>query len=283
MKKTLIAMAVVASAMATGSVMAANWTPGNFNASIEFGGEISQSVKGGWEWLIPEASSSSASKLNVKADAGVVDGSNSVWSGIGDEAFYILAGKTLEGTTSQAGMAPVINFSGEDFKITTSEGVNTITIAAKGKTETDKKGTFQFKVNNYMVAGLDLPSGENADKSLLESAQKVLRPISAAFGSAWGNGMPVSAGTYKTLLGADVVARIQNYITDGLPDFSGFVSSKGTKPEVFNATHSNGFKNVPFVGTYVSEFVKNSGTLSFPSNAIPQDWVANMTATVSYQ
>lgn len=284
MKKTLIALAVAASAMAAGSVAAADWVSGDFNASIDFGGEISQSVKGGWEWLIPAETTAAASKMDVKADAAVVADGQSTWNNIGDKNLLLLAGKTLAGSTTGAGMLPVISFGGEGFVMDKPAGdTNIVTLTAKGKSDNSKVGLFKFKLNTYMLSGIKYTQAPE----VIEGAKDALQLVTAPSNGSWGNGYAANGSHQKALTGDDGYALVQAAMGEYFPFASkdGYESMATGRPSAFNATNpsANGVAGVPVKGGYAAEFVKNSGTLTFPADAIPQDWVAKMTATVSYQ
>lgn len=283
MKKTLIALAVAASAMAAGSVAAADWVSGGFNTSIDFGGEISQPVEGGWEWLTPAETTAAASKMDVKADAAVVADGQSTWNNIGNKNLLLLAGKTLTDSTTGAGMLPVISFGGEGFVMEKPAGdTNIVTLTAKGKSDSSKVGSFKFKLNTYMLSGIKYTQASG----VIEGAKDVLQLVTAPSNSSWGNGYASNGSHQKAFTGDDGYALVQAAMGKYFPFTSkeGYESQNTGRPNMFNATNpfANGVAGSPVKGGYAAEFVKNSGTLTFPANAIPQDWVAKMTATVSY-
>lgn len=283
MKKTLIALAVAASAMAAGSVAAADWVSGDFNASIDFGGEISQPVKGGWEWLTPVETTAAVSKMDVKADAAVVADGQSKWSNIGDKNLLLLAGKTLENSTIGAGMAPVISFGGEGFVMEKPAGdSNIVTLIAKGKSDSSKVGSFTFKLNTYMLSAAKFTQSPMA----IEGARDLLQLVTAPNNSSWGNGYASNGSHQKTLMGDEGYALVQAAMGEYFPFVSkdGYESIATGRPGMFNGTTASttDAAGTPVKGGYAAEFVKNSGTLTFPADAIPQDWEAKMTATVSY-
>lgn len=283
MKKTLIALTVAASAMTAGSVAAADWVSGDFNTSIDFGGVISQPVKGGWAWMTPEEATATVSKMDVKADAGLVDDGQSKWSNIGDKNILLLAGKTLENSVTGAGMLPVISFGGEGFVMEKPAGdANIITLTAKGKSDSSKVGSFTFKLNTYMLSAAKFTQAPGA----MEGARDVLQLVTAPNNSAWGNGYASNGSNQKAIMGDEGYSLVQAAMGEYFPFDSkdGYESIGTGRPSLFNGTNpsANGVTGAPVKGGYAAEFVKNSGTLIFPADAIPQDWEAKMTATVSY-
>lgn len=283
MKKTLIALAVAASAMTAGSVAAADWDSGAFTTSIDFGGGISQPVKGGWEWMTPEEATATVSKMDVKADAALVDGGQSKWSNIGDKNILLLAGKTLEHSVTGAGMLPVISFGGEGFVMEKPAGdTNIITLTAKGKSDSSKVGSFTFKLNTYMLSAAKFSQTPGAAPEAIDVIQLVTAPNN----SEWGNGYSSNGSYQKGIMGDEGYSLVQAAMGAYFPFDSkaGYVSAATGRPSLFNGTNpsAHGLTGTPVKGGYAAEFVKNSGTLTFPADEIPQDWEAKMTATVSY-
>lgn len=281
MKKTLIALAVAASAVVSGSAMA--WSNGYFNGSIYFGGGISQPVKGGWAWMTPEEATATVSKMDVKADAGLVDNGQSKWSNIGDKNILLLAGKTLEDSVTGAGMLPVISFGGEGFVMEKPAGdANIITLTAKGKSDSSKVGSFTFKLNTYMLAATKFTQAPRG----IEGARDVVQLVTAPNNSEWGNGYASNGGNQKAIMGDEGYSLVQAAMGEYFPFDSkaDYVSVATGRPSLFNGTNpsAHGVTGAPVKGGYAAEFVKNSGTLTFPADAIPQDWEAKMTVTVSY-
>lgn len=79
MKKTLIALAVAASAVVSGSAMAAWSTGGDFNGNINIGGNITTDAPA-WLW---KTGADQGTAVDLKLADAVVSGDNNVWSGVG--------------------------------------------------------------------------------------------------------------------------------------------------------------------------------------------------------
>lgn len=263
MKKTLIALAVAASAAVSGSAMA--WTQGDFNGSVDIGGNISQ-AQSAWQWKV---GNESADSINLNLADAVSSDSNNVWNNVGETSFPILLGKTVsEYNGISSGMAPVITYSGDGFKIKfPSDSAPEVELNATGKTDTSKVGTLKFKMNMFGLLNAIRSSGE-------------VYQIIADTVKNHGNGYLQNAG-YVNTLSADLVRDNVERILGGemidIPSDAAPASGYA-KPSHFNDT---GFQKIQ--GVYASEYVANSGTLTFPRDATPNDWKASLGVTVSYQ
>lgn len=263
MKKTLIALVVAASAAVSGSAMA--WTQGDFNGSVDIGGSISQE-QSTWQWKV---GNESADSINLKLADAVHSGSDNVWNNVGEKSYPILLGKTVsEYTGISSGMAPVITYSGDGFKIKyPADSAPEVELNATGKTDTSKVGTLTFKMNIFGLLNATRSSGE-------------VYQLLADTSKAYGNGYLQNAG-YVNTLSADLVRDNVERILEGeMIDISSDAApaSGYAGPNHFNNT---GLSKIQ--GVYASEYVANSGTLTFPQNATPDDWKASLEVTVSYQ
>lgn len=233
--------------------------------------------------MTPEEATATVSKMDVKADAALVDGGQSKWSNIGDKNILLLAGKTLEHSVTGAGMLPVISFGGEGFVMEKPAGdTNIITLTAKGKSDSSKVGSFTFKLNTYMLSAAKFSQTPGAAPEAIDVIQLVTAPNN----SEWGNGYSSNGSYQKGIMGDEGYSLVQAAMGAYFPFDSkaGYVSAATGRPSLFNGTNpsAHGLTGTPVKGGYAAEFVKNSGTLTFPADEIPQDWEAKMTATVSY-
>lgn len=270
MKKTLIALAVAASAVVSGSAMA--WQDGNFDNSVDIGGSIT-SDQPTWQWKVGNAS---ANAINLKLADATQSGTDNVWEGIGDKAYPILLGKTkFEYSGVAAGMSPVISYSGDGFYIKhTADSAPIVGLQATGKTDATKVGKLEFKMNVFTLA--DLMWKGNGVTTQDRDVYQVIADTSKSY----GNGYLQNAGYVKTqtaegmkneltrLLGADMITiaasanPVNNY----------------TGPNMFDRVDASNLE-----GVYGSEYIAKSGKLTFPQNATPTDWKATLKVTVSYQ
>ncbi|WP_370556258.1 fimbrial protein [Edwardsiella tarda] len=269
MKKTLLALALATGAV-SGSAMA--WQEGNFNGSVDIGGNIVQQQPS-WQWMV---GNESGSAVNLNLSDAVVSGNNNVWSGVGAKSYPILLGKTkFKYSGVGTGMSPVITYGGEGFAINfPADAAPKITLTAKGKTDTAKTGVLKFNMNMYALADV-IWSKAGTNGNDLYTYQMI-----ADTAKSYGNGYLQNAGYVKTLTSAKVkdgVARLLG--ADMITLDPGTVETASyTRPNLFDDTSALGLQ-----GAYGSEFVANSGELTFPKDATPSDWKATLAVTVSYQ
>lgn len=272
MKKTLIALAVTASAVVSGSAMAAWSTGGDFDGGINIGGNITTDAPT-WLW---KTGADQGTAVDLKLADAVVSGDNNVWSGVGKTSFPVLMGKTkAEYNGVSTGMSPIITYSGEGFSISQpADSAPVITLSAFAKDDKTKAGTFQFKMDIMSLASV-MWVGDG----VTTQDKKVYQTIGDS-GKTYGNGFAQNKsyinsmtpeaikGKISAILGADMITIPADAVTAGY-----------TGPNIFDRTDN--IKNIQ--GVYASEYVANSGVLTFPKANTPKDWQANMTVSVTYQ
>lgn len=270
MKKTLIALAVAASAVVSGSAMA--WQEGDFEGSISMGGNIT-APQPAWLWQLGEQGED-AIDLSL-ADATQSDGNN-VWSNISDHPYTLLLGKTkAEYSSVSSGMAPIITYSGEGFYIKhPADSAPVVTLTATGKTDVSKKGTLQFKMNTYALVDM-LWKGNGVDTNDKDTYQMI-----ADTAKTYGNGYFQNAGYVKTMTTDNVKNELSRMLGGDMITISenAVPTQSYTGPNIFNRNDAFNIE-----GAYGAEYVANSGVLTFPQNATPNDWIATLRVTVSYQ
>ncbi|GDA14477.1 fimbrial protein FaeI [Escherichia coli] len=270
MKKTLIALAVAASAAVSGSAMA--WQDGDFSGSVDIGGNITQEQPT-WQWKIGNMS---ADAINLRLADATQSGSDNVWSNIGEKAYPILMGKTkFEYSNVSSGMSPVITYSGDGFNIKyPADSSPIITLTATGKTDTSKVGTLQFKMNMFALSDM-LWKGDGVTTQDKDTYQMI-----ADTAKTYGNGYFQNAGYVKTMTTDDVKNELTRILGADMITISpsAVPTQSYTGPAIFDRTDAFNIE-----GVYGSEYVANSGTLTFPQNATPTDWKATLKVTVSYQ
>ncbi|WP_218071832.1 fimbrial protein [Escherichia coli] len=263
MKKTLIALAVAASAAVSGSAMA--WQDGDFNNSVDIGGSIT-TEQPAWQWKLGNMS---ADAINLKLADATQSGSDNVWSNIGEKAYSILLGKTkFEYSGVSSGMIPVVDYSGDGFSINhVVDSAPIVRLTATGKTDASKVGTLEFKMNIFGLMDMVRADGD-------------VYQVVADSSKTYGNGYLRNAG-YVSTLSADLVkSNLERILGGEMIDISSNASpaSGYAGPNHFNNVN---FSNIE--GVYASEYIANSGKLTFPKDATPTDWKATLRVTVSYQ
>ncbi|WP_000751754.1 hypothetical protein [Escherichia sp. TW09308] len=127
MKKTLIALAVAASAAVSGSAFAAaSWTPGDFNGSFEMGGQLTPPTQTNNPWSV--AVGNKVSDLNATLTAGQKNVTINVSSPIGVLGIRPTEKKMF---ASQAGISPQISYGSAVDLDSFVGGTGTLTLPVK--------------------------------------------------------------------------------------------------------------------------------------------------------
>lgn len=159
MKKTLIALAMAASAVVSGSVMAADWVEGGNGGDVNFGGEITAPNNVVWMWLLGEGKTDFANttlhmtrggkKLTITAEKDIP----------------ILAGKLKHGIKGeylrQAGTMPQITFLSAGSPVTpryATNGAMSLTIKTFDNASSEELGT--LKINGRSAGAVAYVSGD---------------------------------------------------------------------------------------------------------------------------
>ncbi|WP_435673964.1 hypothetical protein [Salmonella enterica] len=141
------------------------------------------------------------------------------------------------------------------------------------KDDKAKAGTFQFKMDIMSLANV-FWKGDGVNTNDKNAYQTI-----GDTGKTYGNGFaqnktyvnsmtPVAIkDKISAILGADMITIPADAVTSGY-----------TGPNIFNRADAGSIQ-----GVYASEYVANSGVLTFPKANTPKSWNANMTVTVSYQ
>lgn len=122
MKKTLIALAVAASAVVSGSAMAAGWQENSASGEVNFGGQINANSQVTWMWLIGEGKSDFVHKTQDLTN------NNQTLTITADNDIPILAGKLKNGVAgsdfSIANTFPSISFLSSGTAVTPEFNTN---------------------------------------------------------------------------------------------------------------------------------------------------------------
>ncbi|EAU2346106.1 fimbrial protein [Salmonella enterica] len=258
MKKTLIALAVAASAVVSGSAMA--WQANGPGGNLELGGTLNPQEKlTPWEVQIGTA----VNDLDGLIQKGVTKAEVDVKT-----AIPVLGIRTVkpEAFPGQEGIAPEIDYNGAVDLDGFSEGTTTLTLTVQNEQSQDI-GT--LKVPMRAGALLSYKSGDYVDaRSLFASAK----------GKAFWGGLPKSASgvmTYPisgtTPFFADASA---NYTNQGATEL---VEPGETRLAVPYATYSG------FYASGINQGEKIQIKLDTPAAADAIAWKASLPVTVSYQ
>ncbi|EBP2552156.1 hypothetical protein RH63_18995 [Salmonella enterica] len=270
MKKTLIALSIIASSAISGSALA--WSEGNFNGDINFGGDI-QGTSVTWKWRLTSLTGINANFLDaVKEEDGVA----SVVSGLIDAPVTILGGLTTGVSKSATqGLSPVITFGDGTTAIVSPVGSTPETKSIRIDAHDANKRIGFFSFDFYPMAVI---LGEHSTEG-----KKVYAGV-ADPASAYGNGY----FKYKSSYDAVGNEGFKNGIIGGLgndaPDFSNFTASTSGVANVASYS-SQESKYSNFQGAYAAIIKANSGKLRVYEGYIPTSkiqWSAKLPVTVAY-
>ncbi|EEZ6327933.1 TPA: hypothetical protein GF676_23880 [Escherichia coli] len=261
MKKTLIALAVAASAAVSGSAMA--WTEGGTGGSINLGGTLTPVVKS-VPWHVNTGAA--VNDLNASLDKGQKSVAFNV-----SKAIPVLGMRTADKTAfrGSAGLTPAINYNGalDTAKFSANKAPLTLDILDAGGT---KIGQLKTKLTAAGVGSRLFDSGYK-DAAMLyakDSWNAFMGGLSTTV-----DGVDVSGGT--SLINTLFSGAEENFILQG-------ASLNGDAPM---ATHF-GSDTIMYSGAYASAISAQEGvtiTLDQPAGADSIVWKASLPVTVSYQ
>ncbi|EDT6461685.1 hypothetical protein YW90_004534 [Salmonella enterica subsp. enterica] len=260
MKKTLIALAVAASAVVSGSAMA--WTANGTGSNVELGGTLSPQEKvTPWEVQTGAA----VTNLDGQIQKGLRTASVDVKKGV-----FVLGIRTQKTSailgSEFAGNIPQISYGGKLNLDSFNNGVGTVTLDALNKANSQKIGSVKIPL---LVGGLTSWSGKNGNY------QKFL--VANAAGQLFFGGLPKSASAARDHVEADL-AKVSS-------EFGAHYVSQGGKWE------SMGTENYPkadyryngYYGSVIEAGARIQINLDAPAAADAIVWKASLPVTVSYQ
>ncbi|EBA1772934.1 hypothetical protein IW77_23950 [Salmonella enterica] len=260
MKKTLIALAVAASAAVSGSAMA--WTANGTGGNVELGGTLTPQAKvTPWEVQVGAA----VTNLDGQIQKGLRTASVDVKKGV-----FVLGIRTQKASailgSEYAGNIPQISYGGKLNLDSFNNGVGTVTLDALNKANSQKIGSVKVPL---LVGGVTSWSGKNGNY------QKFL--VANAAGQVFFGGLPKSASGARDHVEADL-AKVSSefgahYVTQG-----GRWESMGTMTYSGADYRYNGY-----YGSVIEAGAKIQINLDAPAAADAIAWKASLPITVSYQ
>ncbi|HGB1098612.1 TPA: hypothetical protein ACIUB0_004062 [Salmonella enterica subsp. enterica serovar Enteritidis] len=261
MKKTLIALAVAASAAVSGSAMA--WTANGTGGSVDLGGTLTPTdVITPWEVKVGNAVSG--------LDANIRKGDSTV-SIVVNTPIPVLGIRTIETTAFQGtpAIAPRINFNGAVSELNNLADANNAVLTLDVTDGTNKIGTMVapfIAAAQYSVAG---PDANSVYKTMYASSDL----------SAFSGGLASVKGNIQEAF-SDRVAALDSEFK------AHFIEQDGTRVE--SVSGANTFSNTAhtysaWYGSGIEQGQKINITLDTPAGADAIDWKASLPVTVSYQ
>ncbi len=256
MKKTLIALAVAASAVVSGSAMAA-WTANGGGGQVEIGGSLTPVTKATpWETAIGTAVTNlnaQVQKNDTKVEVNV------------PKTLPILAIRSTAQFTGRAGIAPAINYGW----IGNVWNNSSATASAAVRDEAGQvigKAVFPLTVQGVMAASK--VDGSSPHQKFMFANQK---------GQAYFGGIPTSANLLD----------VRDIILQGWPDIADkFVLPSGAKWEsnLYDTFANSGWKYSSYYGSVIAKNSKINITMNAPVKADASfKWKIGLPATVTYQ
>lgn len=283
MKKTLIALAVAASAAVSGSAMAASWVEGGSGGDVNFGGSITVPNNVTWMWLLGDGKTDFANKNSEMTDSGkklVITAANDI---------PILVGKLKNGIQgsdfTQTGTIPQIAFLSGGSQVTpeySNSGGLSLTVKLLDKTSSAELGS--LKINGRSAGAIAMKSLDGAYRmygignSNNELFKGGLSPVRSQ--AVWG-GRSTSEVVEK--FGGPSVADIQQMVKDYVNDPSAVFSDENNTWGINRSSDTD--MTIPAYSISYGFGVEQGSTLEATfTNPVTSttEWKAPLTVSITY-
>ena len=257
MKKTLIALAVVASTAVSGSAIADSWITGGTGGTVEMGGTVTIVADSNSPWAVKTGA------VVNNLDANIVAGGTVATVALGTD-ISILSIRSDQVFKGRVGIAPQIDYSGAVDIDSFSKGYAPLTLEVKNSKD-EKIGT--AKTSIFAVALVSNVYSSGGGRSSMYAPKT---------GFAFWGGVAKSkdlAAPYNRASFSFVTEAAANYSEQGVSVAPGFGAGSVSNP---NSTYS---------GFYASGIEKSKTiviTLDEPATSSAISWKASLPVTVSY-
>ena len=283
MKKTLIALAVAASAVVSGSVMAADWVEGGNGGDVNFGGEITAQNNVAWMWLLGEGKTDFANTTLQMTEGG------KKLAITAEKDIPILAGKLKHGIKGeylrQAGTMPQITFLSAGSPVTpeyATNGAMSLTIKTFDNASSEELGT--LKINGRSAGSV---AYVNDDQYFTAALATQGRGGVMSGGLSDTNSDLVWTGTDSstvvTKFGGPTLAELQQQVKDVMQNPDAAFTDKNNIWSISREVETD--MNVPAYGISYGYGVEQGSTLEATfSNPVTSTtvWKAPLTVSISY-
>ncbi|EPT7881217.1 fimbrial protein [Escherichia coli] len=258
MKKTLIALAVVASTAASGSAIADSWITGGTGGTVEMGGTVAIVADSNSPWAVKTGA------VVNNLDANIVAGGTVATVALGTD-ISILSIRSDQIFKGRVGIAPQIDYGGAVDIDSFSKGYAPLTLEVKNSKD-EKIGTAKTSIFAVALVSNVYSSGGGGRSSMY--APKT--------GYAFWGGVAKSkdlAAPYNRASFSFVTEAAANYSEQGVSVAPGFGAGSVSSP---SSTYS---------GFYASGIEKSKTiviTLDEPATSSAISWKASLPVTVSY-
>ncbi|MCU6836781.1 fimbrial protein [Escherichia coli] len=257
MKKTLIALAVVASTAVSGSAIADSWITGGTGGTVEMGGTVTIVADSNSPWAVKTGA------VVNNLDANIVAGGTVATVALGTD-ISILSIRSDQIFKGRVGIAPQIDYGGAVDIDSFSKGYAPLTLEVKNSKD-EKIGT--AKTSIFAVALVSNVYSSGRGRSSMYAPKT---------GYAFWGGVAKSkdlAAPYNRASFSFVTEAAANYSEQGASAAPGFGAGFVSNP---NSTYS---------GFYASGIEKSKTiviTLDEPATSSAISWKASLPVTVSY-
>ncbi|MDH7326147.1 fimbrial protein [Escherichia coli] len=257
MKKTLIALAVVASTAVSGSAIADSWITGGTGGTVEMGGTVAIVADSNSPWAVKTGA------VVNNLDANIVAGGTVATVALGTD-ISILSIRSDQVFKGRAGIAPQIDYSGAVDIDSFSKGYAPLTLEVKNSKD-EKIGT--AKTSIFAVALVSNLSGSAGGRSSMFAPK--------AGYSFWG-------GVAKS---RDLIAPYNRASFSFVTEAAANYSEQGVSIAPGSGAGSVNNPNTTYSGFYASGIEKSKTiviTLDEPATSSAISWKASLPVTVSY-
>ena len=257
MKKTLIALAVVASTAVSGSAIADSWITGGTGGTVEMGGTVTIVADSNSPWAVKTGA------VVNNLDANIVAGGTVATVALGTD-ISILSIRSDQIFKGRVGIAPQIDYGGAVDIDSFSKGYAPLTLEVKNSKD-EKIGT--AKTSIFAVALVSNVYSSGGGRSSMYAPKT---------GYAFWGGVAKSkdlAAPYNRASFSFVTEAAANYSEQGVSVAPGFGAGSVSNP------------NYTYSGFYASGIEKSKTiviTLDEPATSSAISWKASLPVTVSY-
>ena len=283
MKKTLIALAVAASAAVSGSVMAADWVEGGNGGDVNFGGEITAQNDVAWMWLLGEGKTDFANTTVQMTEGG------KKLAITAEKDIPILAGKLKHGVRGesfrQVGTMPQITFLSAGSPVTpvyAPNGAISLTIKTFDNASSEELGT--LKINGRSAGSVAYVSGDQYSTAGLATQGRggvMSGGLSDTSGhNIWGG---TDSSAVVTKFGGPTLAELQQQVKDVMQKPNAVFTDRNDVWSISRDVEVD--MNVPAYGVSYGYGVEQGSTLEATfSNPVTSTivWKAPLTVSISY-
>ncbi len=266
MKKTLIALAVAASAVVSGSALAAaSWAPGDFNGSFEMGGQLTPPSQAGNPWSV--AVGDNVTNLDATLEAGKTDVTINVTSPISVLGIRPTANQMF---TGQVGITPQINYDDAVNLDSFVDGSAELTLPVKSDSQTI--GTLTTKISSIGIKSWNKDEGYG-----VEGVSSSMYASKAGMAFYGGVGTTVSGIVRKTQDALNLASTLFPGVADTFvpgPDGDGVSDQNkfGDAQSLYSGLYASGIKSGQPINIKLSNALSDATT-----------WTASLPIIVSYQ